>query len=1009
VSSRLPENHGADPARPTVEDLARRVELERLIVDIATRFNRLGPMERIDMTIRDALRDIATCAGLEGIYIVLLQPEQAAFTEAYDWHAPGIPSFRDRYQNQPLSAFPWLAGQLIAEKTVVVPDIEDLPPEADAERRFIGADGVKAFVLCPMFSGPNALGCLGFERYSSPCAWPGETVRSFQLAAASFAALVARRSAEESYLVAQRDLGLALAEAKTLEDALCLCLRSAIAVAGMDSGGAYEVNADGSLTLVCHEGLSEAFVGATSGYDRTSANAGLVRKGEPLYLETEVPVVSFKDLYRTEGLKTLAMIPVLARGEAVACLNVASHSRREIPTSVRRALEGIGSRIGNAIVRVRAEEALRESEARNADLVNWQNAGIYSIRVSASPDWFATTPPTFHYEFVSDRYCAMFGHTREELLRDPGLTLRQLHPDDAQEFLQLNVVAARSTEPFTWLGRMIIAGETRWIHFESRARRLESGETLWTGIAIDVTERRRAEEAQREQEALVRFISGNLPAMLYQILLHPDGHRQFTYVSEAVQQLHGCTAEEAMADASRIYGTVVEEDQERIRAEEDRAAQAFDTFRSEVRVRDPAGGVRWSYFASTPRRLQGGLMIWDGMEIDITERRRLEERLRQTEKMEAIGQLAGGVAHDFNNQLAGIMGYAELLERRLDDPHDRRFAERIISTASRAAELAAQLLAFARKGNTISAPVNLHDIVHEVVSILAHSIDRRIRIRQHLDASPPWTVGDPTALQNALLNLGLNARDAMPEGGELVFATSVEALPVPGAPPDLPPGRYVRLDATDSGAGMTEETQRHLFEPFFTTKERGKGTGLGLAAVYGIVQNHRGAITVRSAPGRGTTFAIYLPASEPPAGAQPTDAGATATPRRVRVLLADDEAPVRETVSHRLRGEGHTVVTAEDGVEALRYYEASWREIDLVILDLMMPRMGGRDAFVAMRRINPDLRALVISGYSVEGEAQEMLEAGVLGFLQKPFQGEALVRMVADLFPAGGPASSPRP
>ena len=381
---------------------------------------------------------------------------------------------------------------------------------------------------------------------------------------------------------------------------------------------------------------------------------------------------------------------------------------------------------------------------------------------------------------------------------------------------------------------------------------------------------------------------------------------------------------------------------------------------------------------------------------DVTEHRQIEERLRQSEKMEAIGQLAGGVAHDFNNQLAGIMNYADLLLGKARDEELRPYIESITRVCTRAGDLTSQLLAFSRKGKYQTVPVNIHATVQEAASMLARGTDRRMTIRQRLDANPPTTTGDPAQLESALLNLGLNARDAMPEGGELVFATDTVTLDeqyCSSSTFDIVPGEYLMISVTDSGLGMDADTRSRVFEPFFTTKGDA-GTGMGLASVYGTVINHHGAIEVDSEVGRGTTMTIHLPLSRQEARGE-TGADTTQTvPGGARILLVDDEKSVRESTAQLLRREGYKVVTCEDGVQAVEYYGRSWKHVDLVILDMNMPVMTGRDVFVAMREMNPDVKALLATGYSLDSRAQEALEEGVISHTQKPFRIHDLVLQI---------------
>ncbi len=381
------------------------------------------------------------------------------------------------------------------------------------------------------------------------------------------------------------------------------------------------------------------------------------------------------------------------------------------------------------------------------------------------------------------------------------------------------------------------------------------------------------------------------------------------------------------------------------------------------------------------------------------ERRTMEELLFQAQKMDAIGQLAGGVAHDFNNQLTGILGFAEYLAMQLDDADLRDQAELIVRAAERSAGLTAQLLAFARKGPFRTVTVDLHAVIRDVVAILERSIDKRIRIRTELDAKAPFVLGDPHQLQNALLNLALNARDAMPAGGDIRLVT--RDLREPGGPARDAGGEaeaLVCVEVVDEGTGIADAVRARMFEPFFTTKPPGKGTGMGLAAVYGTVQRHGGQLEVETEADRGSTFRVLLPVASGPLGAH---APATLAPhpagRPGRVLVVDDEPVVCTLVRSALEASGYDVVVCTAPDEALRFFEAGGHAIDLVLLDMIMPTMNGRETFEALRALRRDVRVLLVSGYSLDDEAQHLLERGAAGFLHKPFTVRQLLRRVSAL------------
>jgi len=384
---------------------------------------------------------------------------------------------------------------------------------------------------------------------------------------------------------------------------------------------------------------------------------------------------------------------------------------------------------------------------------------------------------------------------------------------------------------------------------------------------------------------------------------------------------------------------------------------------------------------------------------DITGRKRAEDQLRQSQKMEAIGQLAGGVAHDFNNLLTCVMGNAQLLEMRLPEDSDNTpLVGDIINASTRAADLTDQLLSFSRKGRQQSINVDVHQIIAEVVRLLSHSIDRRIEISQGLEASRSIVRGDPTQLQNAILNLGVNARDAMPNGGKLTFATRnvtlddrsevTESYEVAG-------GTYLEIDVADTGVGMDAAIQKRIFEPFFTTKKHGRGTGLGLAGVYGCVHSHHGVVQVYSKVAKGSTFKILLPLSQDSVASPTPDPPSRPVRGHGHILVVDDEEIIRNFASKALGELGYQVNTCWNGATGVKFFEAHHGEIDLVILDLIMPELGGEDAFARMREIDPDAHILISSGFSRHETTTSLLAAGAKGFLNKPFDVSELSQYVA--------------
>ncbi len=378
---------------------------------------------------------------------------------------------------------------------------------------------------------------------------------------------------------------------------------------------------------------------------------------------------------------------------------------------------------------------------------------------------------------------------------------------------------------------------------------------------------------------------------------------------------------------------------------------------------------------------------------------KLGSQLRQMEKMEAIGQLAGGIAHDINNQLGCILGYADVIQEVNKAPDIGEFVSKISQSVSRAADLVKKLLAFSRHGNFVMKPVNITALIHEVVGLLQHSIDKSIALSMVAADGQLFVMGDPSQLQNALINLGLNARDAMPDGGTITYEVHAMQVDVDEQKsfPACAPGAHVCIKVRDTGIGIAPDIIDKIFEPFFTTKAEGKGTGLGLAAVYGTISSHRGSIEVISRPAEGALFTILLPRYTPrgdevaEAGEQPLAFGSGT------VLVIDDEIDIRDTVAMTLRKCGFTVLTAGDGLEGVQLYCRHAGKVDLVILDMVLPGIDGKSTFERLLEVDPAVKVVVVSGYAVDGRVQAVLDRGARSFLQKPFRGADLLKMVADV------------
>jgi PAS domain S-box-containing protein len=534
-------------------------------------------------------------------------------------------------------------------------------------------------------------------------------------------------------------------------------------------------------------------------------------------------------------------------------------------------------------------------------------------------------------------------------------------------------------------------GKITWVSTTKLPLQDGTGRIMGTfGISRDITESKRAEQALRDSEARYRSLIENMVQCVY--LKSLDLH--YVAVNKPFCRSLGLTAEDILGKSDfDLFPT--DQAEANVAADRQVLMQGHSLEVEEEENLD--GRRRVTRIFKTPVKDDRGLMVGvQGILWDVTERRTLEEQLRQSQKMEAVGQLAGGVAHDFNNLLTAILGNLALVQSRLpNSSQELSMLEVAEKAALRAAELTRQLLGFSRRTMLRTEPIGLNLAIEDTVRILQRTIDPRISVVIRT-APNLWTVrADPSQINQVLMNLCLNSRDAMPHGGQLILETENIVLTEQEARLRLSAraGEFVRLRVQDTGMGMTAETRAHIFEPFFTTKEPGKGTGLGLAMVFGIVQQHDGWIDCTSEIRCGARFDIYLPRYGQEMRETPTSCSAIPVHGQETILVVDDEVMIRDLVRDILQKFGYQVVLAEDGQQAVELYGRDSDSIDLVLLDLTMPRMSGRDALKRMILLNPEVRALLSSGYSADPSLLSEYPQ-VLGFVSKPYRPEDLARAV---------------
>ena len=524
----------------------------------------------------------------------------------------------------------------------------------------------------------------------------------------------------------------------------------------------------------------------------------------------------------------------------------------------------------------------------------------------------------------------------------------------------------------------------------------------------EVREHRRTEGARLSSEKRFNYLTDNLNQGVWFAQAHPP---QVLYVNPAFERIWGLPAVR-FYENPKLWRDCVHPDDQRMVTEVYDAELTRPTGRDVqllYRIVRPDGKTRWIHDRMVIHRTgTGEVDSLSGITEDITDARELEDQLRQAQKMEAVGRLAGGVAHDFNNVMTVILGYSAVLLQELShDSSARYFVQEIQRAGERCAALTGQLLAFSRKQMLHPVSLDLHRVIRDLMALLKSLIGEHVTIVLQLDPSPRWVKADAVQLEQVLLNLAVNARDAMPHGGTLTIDTC-QVLPheVWGPGHDSRTVRtYVRLRVHDTGTGIDPATKAKIFEPFFTTKPPGRGTGLGLSTVYGIVHQSGGTISVDSTVGQGTTMTVFLPEvvpphiALPPAPVEPDHKTGTEI-----ILLVEDEPSVRLLTQHILRTHGYTVHEAEDAFQAMDLIRRNTLHIDLLITDLVMPGMNGKELAMRLRSHFADLKVLYMSGYSDNLPVTGSETQGPTAFLQKPFSPEDLIRLVREILHSVSPA-----
>jgi len=636
--------------------------------------------------------------------------------------------------------------------------------------------------------------------------------------------------------------------------------------------------------------------------------------------------------------------------------------------AVRRALNEKAERAA----REQAEKALREREETFRQILE----NLREVFYMASPDLSRML-------YVNPAYESVWGRPRESIYTQAESRMDAIHPEDHDRVVAALAQSQRSTTIFDEVFRIVRPdGSLRWIRDQAFPVRDESGEIRGiAGFAEDITEHRLAEDRIREQAT---FLDKASDAILVRDLLG-----RIRFWNKGAEALYGWTAAEIQGRSS--FEVLLED------APEVRAAQSAVVERGEwsgelVRRRKSGEEIvvdsRWTLV----RDEHGAPLSVLAIDSDLTEKKRLQRQVLRAQRMDSLGTLAGGIAHDLNNVLAPIVMAAQVLKRKLPDERSQRMVAAIELGTERAANMVKQILTFARGAEGQRVVLEPRIIVQDIRKIIEETFPKTIRIKEEM-ARDLWNVaGDPTQLHQVLLNLCLNARDAMPQGGVLTLRAENADIDsqYAGMNPDAKPGPHVVVTVMDTGSGIPVALKERVFEPFFTTKETGKGTGLGLSTSISIVKGHGGFVHLYSEEGRGTTFKVHVPAITAAAARDAEPKPAPPLGSGELLLVVDDEAAIRELTKETLESYGYRVLTAADGAEAVAVFAREHGSVDAVVTDMSMPLMDGPSAIRALRKMDPRIKIITMSGL-VPGVAESERTEGADAYLLKPFTADALL------------------
>jgi PAS domain S-box-containing protein len=746
----------------------------------------------------------------------------------------------------------------------------------------------------------------------------------------------------------------------------------------------------------------------------------VINSTEPLYrpnIDEWLIEYEADKIFLEAGPRSDFLIPLVANEQCIGTLNAGSMKTDGIREETRFVLQLLAPRLAQVLQHAMYVDALEEGEKRYRDLITEhkkaENALLegekrYKILIDSVTD-YTFTVEVQNGKAVSTKHgpgcIAVTGYSSEEYEADPYLWYRMVHEEDRESVIR-HADSAMLDESVQSLEHRIIHknGDVKWVRNTPVPRYDKEGKLIaYDGLIVDITERRKAEAALLESERKLQSLYNSMTELmaLHEVVYDTSGKPvdyRILDCNPAFTQITGIQRDKAIgASASQLYGSGEAPYLDiYARVAETGEPTQFDTYfppmkkHFSISVFSPGKG----FFATVASDITDRKLVEE-------EHRKLQEQLQHSQKMEAVGLLAGGVAHDFNNILTAIIGYANIVKMKMkkEDPL-KTHLDQILRSSERGAHLTQSLLAFSRKQLISPKPVDLNIVIRNVKKLLGRVITEDIELKVALDERHLIIMADSGQMEQILMNLATNAKDAMPHGGSLTIGTEIATIDEQFIRQHGfgDRGEYALLSVGDTGTGMDEKTRERIFEPFFTTKEVGRGTGLGLAMVYGAIKQNGGYITVLTEPGKGTTFNIYLPLIKTMLTKEKTSQivelieGGTET-----ILIAEDDESLRGLAASVLKEFGYTVIEAKDGPDAIEKFNEHKGTVRLLILDVIMPRKNGKEVYDEIKKTFPDIRVLFVSGYTSEIVHKKGIIDLRLNFLSKPISPNQLLKQVRDI------------